>query len=117
MRIKNRALFAFLLTSLLTSCLVQAKESQSSGDLKSEIKEYINHHLRDSHDFNLFSYTSNSNEHIYVGIPLPVLLWDNGLKVFSSSKLKHGEGVANVNGNHYRLYPVSYTHLRAHETS
>ena len=105
MRIKTRAHFAFLLALLLTSSLIQAKESESPGDLKSEIKEYINHHLKDSHDFNLFSYTNDdSNEHIYVGIPLPVLLWDNGLKVFSSSKLKHGEGLANVNGNHYRLY-------------
>ena len=43
-----------------------------------------------------------NNEH--VGFPLPVILWDNGLKVFSSSKFHHGESVAEVDGNYYALY-------------
>ena len=79
-------------------------DSKSKESVKSEIKDYINHHLKDSHDFNLFSFTNENNEHVYIGIPLPVLLWDNGIKVFSSSKLKHGEGVANINGDYYKLY-------------
>ncbi|WP_299534031.1 F0F1 ATP synthase subunit A [Ulvibacterium sp.] len=73
-------------------------------DLKTEIKEYIHHHLLDSHDFSLFSYTNDNGEHVYVGLPLPVILWDNGLKVFSSSKFHHGEELAQVDGNYYRLY-------------
>ena len=79
-------------------------DSKSKESLKSEIKDYINHHLKDSHDFNLFSFTNEKYEHIYIGIPLPVLLWDNGIKIFSSSKLKHGEGVANIDGDFYKLY-------------
>lgn len=80
-------------------------ESTSGKDLKTEIKEYINHHLLDSHDFSLFSYEDEATgEHVYFGAPLPVILWDNGLHVFSSSKLKHGEAVAEVNGNYYKLY-------------
>lgn len=79
-------------------------DSKSKESLKSEIKDYINHHLKDSHDFNLFSFTNEKHEHIYIGIPLPVLLWDNGIKIFSSSKLKHGEGVANIDGDFYKLY-------------
>ncbi len=74
------------------------------GDIKTEIKEYINHHLLDSHDFSLYSYTADNGEHKYVGFPLPVILWDNGLKVFSSSKLNHGETVAEVDGNYYKYY-------------
>ena len=73
-------------------------------DLKTEIKEYISHHLQDSHDFSLFSYTNEGGEHVYVGAPLPVILWDGGLKVFSSSKLHHGESVAEVDGAYYKLY-------------
>lgn len=82
----------------------QKEEHAASGDLKTEIKEYINHHLLDSHDFSLYSYTTDSGEHKFVGAPLPVILWDNGLVVFSSSKLHHGESVAEVNGNFYKLY-------------
>jgi F-type H+-transporting ATPase subunit a len=73
-------------------------------DKSTEIKEYIQHHLQDSHDFSLYSYTNEAGEHIYIGAPLPVILWDNGLQVFSSSKFNHGETVAVVDGNHYKLY-------------
>ena len=100
--------------SLKTICLffffvsasVFAKEEPKEGesDIKTEIKEYINHHLLDSHDFSLTSYTTESGEHKYIGFPLPIILWDNGLKVFSSSKLHHGESVAEVDGNYYKSF-------------
>ena len=41
-------------------------DSKSKESLKSEIKDYINHHLKDSHDFNLFSFTNEKHEHIYI---------------------------------------------------
>ncbi|MBT8298409.1 MAG: F0F1 ATP synthase subunit A [Maribacter sp.] len=104
----------FLLKILLAAVLLlgnsafaSVKEDSSEEpkkDLKTEIKEYINHHLKDSHDFSLFSYTNDAGEHIYVGSSLPVILWDNGLKVFSSSKFHHGETLAEVDGNYYKLY-------------
>ena len=75
---------------------LSAKEIQ-----KQEIKEYIMHHLQDSYDFSLFSYTTDTGEHVYIGAPLPIILWDNGLKIFSSSKFHHGETVAEVEGNYY----------------
>jgi F-type H+-transporting ATPase subunit a len=52
----------------------------------------------------LFSYTNDAGEHKYIGAPLPVILWDGGLQVFSSSKFNHGETVAEVNGNYYKVY-------------
>lgn len=73
-------------------------------DKKSEIKAYIQHHLQDSYDFSLFSYTTDTGEHKYIGAPLPVILWDNGLKIFSSSQFHHGETLAEVDGNYYKLY-------------
>jgi len=82
----------------------EATSDEPKKDLKTEIKEYISHHLQDSHDFSLFSYTNDTEEHVYVGSPLPVILWDNGLKVFSSSKFHHGETIAEVDGNYYKLY-------------
>ncbi|MBT8261136.1 MAG: F0F1 ATP synthase subunit A [Bacteroidia bacterium] len=94
----------FFLISFVSYGKEAAKEAAGKGDIKSEIKAYIQHHLLDSHDFSLTSYTNDEGEKVYVGFPLPVILWDNGLQVFSSSKLKHGEAVAEANGNHYKVY-------------
>jgi F-type H+-transporting ATPase subunit a len=82
----------------------EATSDEPKKDLKTEIKEYISHHLQDSHDFSLFSYTNDTGEHVYIGSSLPVIIWDNGLKVFSSSKFHHGETLAEVDGNYYKLY-------------
>ena len=98
---KATLLFALLFASV---SLANTKEEAQSGDLKTEIKEYIAHHLQDAYDFSLFSYTNEKGEHVYIGAPLPIILWDNGLKVFSSSKFHHGETVAEVDGNYYALY-------------
>lgn len=96
----------------LFTFISNAQEEHSEGhateahgsDKKTEIKEYIQHHLQDSYDFNLFSYTTDSGEEKHVGFPLPVILWDNGLKIFSSSKFHHGEEVAEVDGNYYKVH-------------
>ena len=98
---KATLLFALIFASV---SLANTKEEAQSGDLKTEIKEYIAHHLQDAYDFSLFSYTNEKGEHVYIGAPLPIILWDNGLKVFSSSKFHHGETVAEVDGNYYALY-------------
>ena len=112
-RYKSSRIFAqksFVYLMLFTASFAFAnnaastKESAEKGDLKSEIKAYIAHHLLDSYDFSLFSYTKDNGEHVYVGLPLPVILWDNGLKVFSSSQFHHGETLAEVDGNYYKLY-------------
>jgi len=69
-------------------------------DVRSKIKTFIGHHVLDSHDFTLFS-DETTGQHF--GFPLPVILLDNGLQVFSSSKFHHGESVAESNGNFYAL--------------
>ena len=70
-------------------------------DTKEEIKNYIDHHLLDSYDFVLWS-DAETGEHM--SFPLPIILIDGGLQVFSSSKFHHGEAVAEVGGNHYKVY-------------
>jgi F-type H+-transporting ATPase subunit a len=103
--LKTFTLFLLLVTFSINAKADSVKEKeQGEGDLKTEIKEYINHHLLDSYDFNLFSYTNDAGEHKYIGAPLPVILWDGGLKVFLSSKFHHGETLAEVDGNYYKLY-------------
>ena len=100
--------FLLVVTLFLGQFTFASEKDSEAGehgkDLKTEIKEYITHHLQDSHDFSLFSYTKDDGEHKYVGFPLPVILWDNGLKVFSSSKFHHGETLAEVDGSYYKLY-------------
>ena len=77
--------------------------SSEPKDIKTKIKEFINHHLLDSHDFVL---NANEESGDHYGFSLPVILWDkeSGLQVFSSSKFHHGEKVAEHNGNYYVLH-------------
>jgi F-type H+-transporting ATPase subunit a len=100
----NVALALTLMGSLGVAAAESPKEAHAEGtDLKTEIKEYIQHHLQDSYDFSLYSYTDEQGNHVYVGAPLPVILWDNGIQLFSSGALHHGESVAESNGNYYAL--------------
>ena len=80
------------------------KDEKKTGDLKSEIKAYIRHHLEDTHDFSIGSYTTDEGKKKYIGFSLPVILWDDGLVSFSSGKLKHGKAVHKIGSKYYKLY-------------
>ncbi len=93
------------LLMLLLTFTAFASEGEGKGDMKTEIKEYIEHHLQDSHDFNLMASTDEETGEVHhYGFPLPVILVDDGLQVFMSSKFHHGETIAESNGNYYKLY-------------
>ncbi len=62
--------------------------------LKDQIKADIKHHLQDSHDFHIWK---------NIEFPLPVILWDEGLHIFSSSKFHEGNGVVESNGKYYTI--------------
>lgn len=114
MMISNRVFrFTAVILTALISLFCQANPSSNTPenkaqhhisnqgvDLKTEIKEFIAHHLLDSHDFN-FNADKETGEHF--GFSLPIILWDNGLQMFSSSKFHH-EAVAESNGNFYVLH-------------
>ncbi|MFY8213820.1 MAG: F0F1 ATP synthase subunit A [Flavobacterium sp.] len=77
------------------------------ADLKSKIRAFIDHHVLDAHDFTLFVDESTKPEPTHYGFPLPIILWDNGVHFFSSSKFNHGDEhgtVAESNGNFYVLH-------------
>ena len=100
--IKLTLFLVFLLLNFVDG-LAETKE-ESNVDLKSDIRAYIMHHLLDSHDFNLLSYTDEgSGKKVHIGFPLPVILWDDGLKIFSSSAFHHGEKVAQVGEQYYAI--------------
>lgn len=67
--------------------------------IKEEIQEVKNHHLSDD-----YYYTFFSDKGKHYGFPLPVILFDNGLKVFCASEFHHGEKVVEKDGQFYKLY-------------
>jgi F-type H+-transporting ATPase subunit a len=57
-----------------------------------EVKEYILHHIKDSHDFHLFSYNNDAGERKHIGFPLPIIIWtSNGIVTFMSSEFHHND--------------------------
>ena len=109
MRITNLTKFLFGAIIFLGGAIfAQEKEHTSKKSevhepigIQEKIDADIQHHIQDSHSFTFFSDTEK-NKHY--GFSLPVILWDDGLKVFSSSKFHHGETIAEVDGNYYKLY-------------
>ena len=80
------------------------KDEIKKGGIKSEIKKYITHHLKDSHSFSITSYLDEeSGKKVYIELPLPVILYDQGLKFFWSSEFKHGKSVVRSEENYYKL--------------
>jgi F-type H+-transporting ATPase subunit a len=67
-----------------------------------EVSDYILHHIKDAHDFTLWSYTNDAGERKHVGFPLPVILWTSqGLVTFMSSEFHHnddGHAIVEKNG-------------------
>lgn len=85
----------------------QGGHAAPAADEKYNPVPFIMHHIQDSHQWHLWGEGENS-----VGISLPVILWDNGLQVFSSSKFGHEENeVAEHNGKFYKL-----VHNKIYET-
>jgi len=101
MRKKSTLLIFVFIVLLNLFSFAEQQNSKYNGntnpqkDIKTEIKDFINHHLQDTHDFHLTKGLS---------FPLPVILWDSEFQVFSSSKFHHGEVVAEHNENYYKLY-------------
>lgn len=96
---------AVLVFSLMSYVVVAEhhEEKVDGGQINTpeEIKEYISHHLQDSHDFTLYTDGATGN---HVGFPLPVIIWDEGLHIFMSSAFHHGEEVVESNGKYYVLF-------------
>ncbi len=93
-------------TKTTTETAVVSKEKVSepadeTAKIREQIEEVKNHHVLDGHEFSIFE---DKESGAHYGFPLPIILWDNGIQVFSSSKFNHGEAVAESNGNFYKLH-------------
>ena len=98
---QNTVKFLFIVSIALFSITSFASDSETKHDnqndggrinTKEEVEAYILHHIKDSHDFSLFSYTSEDGERKHIGFPLPVILWSSeGLISFMSSEFHHND--------------------------
>lgn len=61
--------------------------------------EMILDHVKDAHDWHIMDIGDHP-----VSVPLPVILYDNGVHFFSSSKFEHGHAVVESKGNYYKLH-------------
>lgn len=101
MRIANKSIRFFTVLALVFASFGvfaaggDKKSSDNDGgkvNTKEEIQDYIKHHLADSHDFSLFSYTNDAGERKHIGFPLPVIVkTSKGIKMFMSSKFHHND--------------------------
>ena len=111
--------FTTLLALLIFSKSFSQHSEEEDGpvDSKSEVEAYILHHIKDSHDFHLFSYSNDAGERKHVGFPLPVILWSsNGLVSFMSSEFHHddeGEVIVEKSGSRFIQYHTKIYELDA----
>lgn len=105
----SRVALLIILMSSFQGFSISSPEKEGHSEVKGgqvntkvDINNYIAHHLKDSHDFHLFSYTNDAGERKHVGFPLPVIIWSsNGLVTFMSSEFHHddnGEIIVERNG-------------------
>lgn len=123
---KASTYFSKLITTLILLTVATGfsnSESDKEGqvDTSDEIKEYINHHIKDSHDFHLFSYSNDAGERKHVGFPLPIIVWSSeGLVIFMSSAFHHddkGEIIVEKNGTKFAKLHSKIYELNSGESS
>ena len=123
---KASTYFSKLITTIILLTVATGFSNPKSGeedqvDTSDEIREYINHHIKDSHDFHLFSYSNNAGERKHIGFPLPVIVWSSeGLVTFMSSAFHHddnGEVIVEKNGTKFAKLHSKIYELNSGETT
>ena len=75
-------LLALLFTLAITSVTFAKSDNTDQKDTPEEVKGFIKHHLKDAHYFELFHGAK---------MPLPIIVWDDGIQFFLSSDFKKVE--------------------------
>ena len=75
-------LLALLFTLAITSVTFAKSDNTDQKDTPEEVKGFIKHHLKDAHYFELFHGAK---------MPLPIIVWDNGIQFFLSSDFRKVE--------------------------
>ena len=100
-------MFKSLILSLSILVSAPAFSGDSDGDV--DVNELIMHHVQDAHEWHVMGSEHGDDA---VSIPLPIILIDNGLHVFSSSRLYHdGEIVHFTNEDEEKDYYLANKEL------
>lgn len=83
--------------------VVEGHEMEKPAEMTQaeKVQAHITHHLADDYSFVFFSDEETGKNY---GFSLPVILIDNGLKVFMSSEFDHGKQIVEKDGQFYKLY-------------
>ncbi len=68
-----------------------AREDTKKNEKEFNVNEMILHHVKDAHEWHLWG-----AEHGGVSLYLPIILYDNEVKIFSSSHFYHGKPVTKI---------------------
>lgn len=90
---KTLKAFVWMVVLLLSAPVFSG--SSSDGE-PVDVTEMIMHHIKDAHEWHVLTYTDDNDGKQHVSIHLPIILLDDGLKVFSSEKLYHSGEVVDV---------------------
>jgi F-type H+-transporting ATPase subunit a len=94
---KFNLLIITVLSVLMTQVVLASETADAHGETTHHEKEEFNvgemimHHIKDAHEWHLWGGHHNSTS-----IYLPIILLDNGMKVFSSEHFYHGEPKSSV---------------------
>lgn len=86
---------------VLISILSFPSNASDSSEKAFNPSELIDHHIKDAHDWHFYDLKDDQGVLHPVSMPLPIILWDNGLHVFMSSKFHHGQDAVESNGSYF----------------
>lgn len=87
-----------------------AQQEEGAIDTQEKISAYIEHHIKDAHDFHLFSYNDSEGHRKHVGFPLPVIVYTSqGVRAFMSSAFHHDDS------GHYIVEKEGVSLVKYHE--
>ncbi|MDA0608870.1 MAG: F0F1 ATP synthase subunit A, partial [Bacteroidetes bacterium] len=87
-----------------------AQQEEGAIDTQEKISAYIEHHIKDAHDFHLFSYNDSEGHRKHFGFPLPVIVYTSqGVRAFMSSAFHHDDS------GHYIVEKEGVSLVKYHE--
>lgn len=97
--IKNLKWF-YLIIFILLASVSKGKSEDTKNSQKENIDRFIQHHLEDDYYFSLFKDQENN---LTYGFPLPVILIDEDIKIFSSSRFIDADVPVKIKDKFYRI--------------
>ncbi|MFM7661576.1 MAG: F0F1 ATP synthase subunit A [Bacteroidota bacterium] len=97
----NSIRYFLIIFSFISFPLISFASGDKNQEKEFNVSEMIMHHVKDAHEWHLWGGELNG-----VSIYLPVILYDNEVKVFSSENFYHGEHVVAADHKTHQL--ISY---------